>query len=476
MNLDDASLVQAGIRPGVGGAVKINELIKRRRGKPYSFLHPELERILGNTYGIIVFQEQVDQLLQVFAGYSSGKAESMREAIHEKRHERFAESNQEQVKADIRAQGHGLEVVEHVFELVSGFKGYGFAQGHALAFAEISLRCVWCQQHFPAEYFAALLNAQPAGYYGPNTLANEARIRGVVMLPPSVNKSDKDFTVASVQSQNDPKLVFPNGGIRVGLKQISGLSSGLIEKIVAERWNGFYNSLFDFVARTRPARDELEKLILSGALDDFCENRRALLWSIPRAVEYTALVESPFTPTLLPSRTKGKATQGSRLPLVLTEPDITFKGDDLTDGQKAVYERILLGLDIERHLLAYERTRISAKGGITSAQASKLPAGTKGFVVGNPLRLRFPPTVSGKRVMFFDLEDETGLLNVTCFDDTYQKYGHAVVCNTYITLFGEAQDRDGHTAFLAHRILPYTPVLEACDFGDVVTVGDFLMK
>lgn len=477
MNLDDASLVQAGIRPGVGGAVKINELILRRRGKkPYSFLHPELERILGNTYGIIVFQEQVDQLLQVFAGYTSGKAESMREAIHEKRHERFAEEIQGQVKADIQALGHGLELTEHVFELVSGFKGYGFAQGHALAFAEISLRCVWCQQHFPAEYFAALLNAQPAGYYGPNTLANEARIRGVVVLPPCVNKSEVDFTVEAVQSQSDPKLVFPNGGIRTGLKQITGVSSGLLDRVVRERWKGIYESLFDLVVRTHPARDELEKLILSGALDCFGENRRGLLWSIPKALEYSGIVNSLDVPPPETSLGEGRKHLSPTLPLELREPSVTFKGGDLTDGQKAVYERILLGMDIDRHLLAFERQRIIAKGGITSAEASRLPPGAKAFVVGNPLRLRFPPTASGKRVMFFDLEDETGLLNVTCFDETYQKYGHAVVCNSYVTLFGEAQDRDGHTAFLASRILPYRPVLESCDLGDVVTVGDFLMK
>lgn len=486
MNLDDASLVQAGIRPGVGGAVKINELIARRRGKPYSFLHPELERILGNTYGIIVFQEQVDQLLQVFAAYSSGKAESMREAIHEKRHERFAEANQDQVKADIRAQGHGLEVTEQVFELVSGFKGYGFAQGHALAFSEISLRCVWCQQHFPAEYFAALLNAQPAGYYGPNTLANEARIRGVVMLPPNVNKSEIEFSVESVQSQDDPKLVFPNGGIRIGLKQISGVSTALLEKIIQERWNGFYQSLFDFVVRTRPARDELERLVLSGALDDFSENRRGLLWAIPHAIEYAGIVnsldasstgkETSLIKTQSTSRKSVQSRKPPTLPLLMKEPTLGFKGSDLTNGQKAVYERVLMDLDVEKHLLAYERARIRAKGGITSAEASKLAPGTKAFVVGNPLRLRFPPTSSGKRVMFFDLEDETGLLNVTCFDETYQRYGHAVVCSSYITLFGEAQDRDGHTAFLASRILPYKPVLDACEIGDVVTIGDFLMK
>ncbi|MBS1717054.1 MAG: DNA polymerase III subunit alpha [Armatimonadetes bacterium] len=456
MNLHDASLVQAGIRPGVGGAVKLNELIQRRRGKPYSFVHPDLEGILGHTYGIIVYQEQVDQLLQTFAGYSANKAELMREGIHEKRHQRFVEDIKAQIYEDIKAQGYGVEVCEHVYDLVAGFQGYGFAQGHALAFAEISLRSIYCQREFPSEYFAALLNAQPAGYYGPHTIANEARLRGAAILYPDVNRSQIDFSVEDIQSKEDPKLIFPNGAIRVGLRQIMGVSAGLRERIVAERP---YSSIFDFAARARPEQDELQNLVLCGALDSLGENRRALLWSIPKALDY--------------ARAVGKAAD--TLPMIFPEPAVAFSGEDLTPGQKAIYERLLLGMDIERHLMTFERARVTSKCGLSSAQAGSSPAGHKGFAVGNPIRLRFPPTSSGKRVMFFDLEDETGLLNVTCFDETYQRYGHAVVCNSYVTVFGEAQDRDGHTAFLAERILPYTPCLENQTVEPVVKLADFLV-
>jgi error-prone DNA polymerase len=136
-------------------------------------------------------------------------------------------------------------------------------------------------------------------------------------------------------------------------------------------------------------------------------------------------------------------------------------------------------MDVRRHLMAFERDRVTAKGGKTAAEASRLAPGTKAFVVGNPIRLRFPPTQSGKRVMFFDLEDESGLLNVTCFDDVYQRDGHVVICHPYITLWGVAQDRDGHTAFLAQRIFPYQPWLldhAAVDEPLPFAVADFLMK
>src|SRR5205807_8778979 len=109
-------------------------------------------------------------------------------------------------------------VAEKVVDYVVGFKGYGFAEGHALAFAEISIRSIHCQQNFPAEYFASLLSAQPAGYYGPCTIVNEARGRGVAILPPDVNLSDEEFTVEDVRNE---ALLIPGGAIRVGLNQLA---------------------------------------------------------------------------------------------------------------------------------------------------------------------------------------------------------------------------------------------------------------
>lgn len=435
-NLTDASLVQAGIRPGVGGAVKINELIARRRGKPFGYSSPQLEKILGNTYGIIVFQEQVDQLLQTFAGYSSDEAEITREAIHKRRRERYASAIQNEVIARITSRGYSHQMAEEVFQMVSGFDGYGFAQGHALAFAEISVRSIACQQNFPAPYFASLLDAQPAGYYGPATIANEARIRGVKMLHPHVNRSGLKYQVEPIM-QDD--LTVPEGGLRIPLSQIGGLTANLIERILFEREKEEFASYFSFVARTRPNRDDLERLILCGALDEFSANRRALLWAIPDALSHA------------------EAMSAGGLPLVWHEPPMPQNVADFPVHERAIRERYGLGLDVDHHLVALERQRIRAHGGITAHEASRLPPGEKAFVVGNPIRLRFPPTKSGRRIMFFDLEDETGLLNVTCFDETYQRYGEAIVCSSYITLHGTAQDRDGHTAFLAERATPYRP-------------------
>lgn len=440
-NLQEASLVQAGIRPGVGGAVKLNELILRKNGKkPVPDMHPLLQEILGKTYGLIVFQEQVDLLLQRFGGYSAGEAEEIREDIYKRRREIDIERLHKEVVERILARGHTLENAELVYSLVAQFQGYGFAEGHALAFAEISVRSIYCQQNFPTEYFAALLDAQPAGYYGPCTLVNEARSRGVTILPPDVNVSTMKHGVEDILIDGKPPLTVPNNGIRVSLREIRGVSQNVLNRIVEKR-EFPYRSFADFVARIMPNRDEIEWLIMSGALDSLHPNRREMLWAIPRALRYAHELQS----------------LSDALPLAMPEPEMPSGLQDFNVHERALQDRRALGLDVRQHLMAFEREKVRAKGGLTAREASVLPSGTRAVVVGNPIRLRFPPTESGKRVLFFDLEDETGLLNATCFDDTYQRYGHNVICCQYVTLRGEAQERDGHIAFLVSHIFPYQP-------------------
>ncbi len=466
----DAGIVQAAIRPGVGGAVKLNELIQRRKEGNFIPRFEELAPILSPTYGIIVFQEQVDRLLQDFGGYTSDEAEEIREAIYKQRHSGFIAKLRESVIDKIMLLGHRRELAEEVYGLVAQFQGYGFAEGHALAFADISIRSIHCQQNYPAPFFAALLDAQPAGYYGPCTLVNEARNRGVTILPPCVNLSDPKFKVEDYKSKLDPQVVSPQSAIRVSLAQIKGLSKQIVQQVVNARQSGPYISFFDFVARVRPAKDEIENLVMGGALDGLHTNRRELLWAIPEAIQFGNLRQAACEPNEF-------GGHSDSLPISIPEPEMPEGIEDFNAGERAQHERELLGLDVAQHLMAFERERIVRKGGKTASEASSLADGIECFVVGNPIRLRFPPTSSGKRVLFFDLEDETGLLNVTCFNETYQRYGHAVICNPYVTLFGQAQNRDGHIAFLASRILPYKPILKTPveKQNQLFAVADFLM-
>ncbi len=446
-NLFDASLVQAGIRPGVGGAVKINELIARRRGKAYAIEHPDLEPILGLTYGIIVFQEQVDQLLQKFAKYTAGEAEDTRERIYKMRRESFAASIKQEVLDRIILNGYSNEIAQLVYEYVSGFEGYGFAQGHALAFAEISLKCTHLQNAYPATYFSALLNAQPAGYYGPVTIANEARQRGIRLLRPTIGES------------RYKAYAFDEGTIQLGWKDLHSVSETSKQQLAELANDGEQLSIYHAISASGIQLSEFESLIKIGAFDRIERNRRRLLWS---AKEIWNL-----------ARTIGKGSLDFNDYQLRNEHSIK----PFSIAEEALLDRKLLGLDVERHIVAFERKHIKEHDCLSTKDVYSLKPGEKCAVVGNPIRLRFPPTKSGKRVVFFDLEDETGLLNVTCFDATYIRDGAAIICSPYVTIRGEVQDRDGHLAFLAKRIFPYKPVMlaELPDDPKVLPVGDFLV-
>jgi error-prone DNA polymerase len=259
----------------------------------------------------------------------------------------------------------------------------------------------------------------------------------VVFLPPCVNESDTSFLVTSVRSSEDPKILFPDGGIRVGLRQVHGVSRSLLERISRTKP---FASVFDFALRTGCNRDELEKLILCGALDSLHPNRREILWSIPRIQQYVHAQSTPGT-----------------LPLDSPDPVLLAGASDFNEAERLIHERRILGMDVDKHLMCFERERVAKKGGLPVSEINRLGHGRKVMAVGNPIRLRFPPTPSGKRVVFFDLEDETGLLNVTCFDAVYQQDGHSIICAPYVTVIGETQVRDGHLAFLATRVFPYRP-------------------
>lgn len=249
------------------------------------------------------------------------------------------------------------------------------------------------------------------------------------------------YSVEDVFTDGDPLLRIPNGGVRFPLTRIAGISESLCERIVLERRNGHYRSVAEFSLRTQPEEDELEHLILCGAFDELHPNRRGALWGVTEALQY--------------ARSYGR--QEGMLPLFVPEPQPPEDVRDFLPSERSLIERRLLSLDIEYHLMSYERKRVAAKGGLTTREARERDVGECVMVVGNPLRLRMPPTRSGKRVVFFDLEDESGLLNVTCFDETYMKYGHSFITNPYVVVWVTVQDRQGHKAFLLERAIPYRP-------------------
>ncbi|MGB9920066.1 MAG: DNA polymerase III subunit alpha [Moorellales bacterium] len=386
-NIEDLVASLALIRPGPIKGNMVDPFVARRRGEePVTYLHPKLEPILGKTYGVVLFQEQVIAIATELAGFTAGEADRLRRLMtHARSHREMRSLGEEFVRRAVQ-NGVEEETARQIFGCLEGYASYGFCEAHAAAFATTAYWTAYLSAHYPAAFFAALLNNQPMGYYSPATLVHEARLRGVKFLPPDVNRSGDKFTLE-------------NGALRVPLTRVRGMGPAALEVILREREQRPFSSLADFYARTRLDRDLLENLVRCGAFDGLHPHRRALLSWLPRVV----------------------ASLPGQRSLEFPPPE---EGEDFSPQDKQLMEYEVLGLEVERHYMGFWREVLRREGYLSGAELRRLPAGSRVKVAGLPVRPHRPPTRSGRLVVFFSLEDETGLTDVTVFEDVYQRYGH----------------------------------------------------
>ena len=380
--IEDVIASVALIRPGPVKGNMVEPYLDRRQGRePVSYLHPALEPVLKKTYGVLLFQEQVIALAAAVAGFSYGEADRLRRALGKSRTAQELAEIGEAFANRAVARGVKEDVARRVFAWVEGYAGYGFCEAHAAAFGLTAYRTAYLACHYPAAYFAALLNNQPMGYYPPRTLAVVARSRGVAILPPDINKSGDAFTVEG-------------NAIRVPLGQVRGMRCHTLRAILRARAGGPFTSFADFTARVKCERDTLANLILCGAFDALHPNRRALLARLQGGAPGTGLF----------------AAAEDAWP-------------DFPPGVKRQMEYAVLGLDVHEHFMARLRARLKAQGYTDTAALKGLPEGAFVRMAGLPLRPHRPPTRSGRTVVFFTLEDEYGLADVTVFEDCYRQTG-----------------------------------------------------
>ncbi|HBT46467.1 MAG TPA: error-prone DNA polymerase [Peptococcaceae bacterium] len=420
-DIEDVVASLALIRPGPIKGNMVEPFIARRRGlKPVSYLHSSLQPVLEKTYGVVLFQEQVIAIASEVAGFTPGEADRLRRIMTHRRSLQAMREIGEEFVGRAVARGIDERTARHIFSCLEGYASYGFCEAHAAAFATTAYRTAYLSAHYPAYFFAALLNCQPMGYYSPATLANEARTRGIRFLPPDVNLSEDRFVVEGGK------------GIRIPLSRVKGMHRETLARILEARRTAPFASLPDFYHRTRTERDTLENLILCGAFDTLHPNRKALLAWLPEV----ARISSP------------------QITLNLGPPPDTA---DFSPEEKHLLEYEVLGLEIDDHFMGFWREKLSGEGYITAVGALKVPHGRRVKVAGWPVRPHRPPTRSGKTVVFFSLEDETGLLDVTVFEDIYQKYGHLLFRPETVPLkvTGILQRRGEGVALVAQEIFPF---------------------
>ncbi len=404
------------IRPGPIQGNAVHPYLKRRQGKEkVSYPHPKLKPILEETLGVIIYQEQVIQTAMAIAGFSAGEADALRRAMSRKRSKEAMERLKQRFLDGARRNGVDENTAKLIFRKIASFAEFGFCKAHAAALAETTYRSAWLKLHYPCEYYCALLNCQPMGFYSPEVIVNHARRNGIEVLPVDINLSQFKCTVE-------------NGKIRLGFRYVKEVGEKAYQKIEAARGQGNFSALKDFHQRAGLSREAVENLILAGAFDYLGVPRRQLLWELGLLVgQKPDMLELDFPVYQIPL------------------PEMS-----LTEHIAADYE--VQGLSARHHPMEALRASISKDGILTSADISLLLSGTKVRVAGCVVCRQAPMTAKG--CVFITLEDEYGLVNVILRPQVYDRYRQVARLEPFIVVEGVLQRKDGVTNVVAQQLLP----------------------
>jgi len=411
------------IRPGPIQGGMVHPYLRRRQGvEPVDYVHPSLAESLGETLGVIVFQEQVLRVAMSIAGFTPAEADLLRRAM--------SRSRSQQAMAALRArflkgaEANRLEetAAEEVWQQLEGFAGFGFCKSHAAAFALLAYQTLYLKVHYPAEYYCALLNHQPMGFYPPEVIANDARLHGVPVLRPDVNLSqaacclEQACSLERACSKEQVRQGERGNGLRLGLRYVHGLGEAWQERIVERRASGPYRDLADFCRRARLPRSLVENLIRSGTMDSLGPARRDLLWALGGLAyqEEGLEIEVPVVPASLPA---------------------------LEQAERMAWEYEVLGLAPGDHVLNLYREALRAQGVLSSSELPSRRDGERVRMAGWAVVRQRPPTAKGH--VFITLEDEEGLMNLIVRPDVYERYRDVLRNAPLLWIEGRLQ-REGH--------------------------------
>ncbi|MEQ1858064.1 MAG: OB-fold nucleic acid binding domain-containing protein, partial [Longimicrobiales bacterium] len=443
-NLEDLGVQVAIVRPGpiVGGAV--NPYVRRRemlRGDPnyrVPYPHPLLEEALGETLGVIIFQDQVLKVCQALASFTDGQAESLRRAMSRKRSKEALAAHWTEFLAGTTANGVDETTAREVFAQVTAFSEFGFPKSHAAAFALLAYQSAWLRHYHAVEFYVALFNNQPMGFYSLDALGRDARRNRIRTLLPDVNRSH-----VTCAAEGDD--------LRIGLGFVRGWGAEIAERVVTEREaNGPYQSLVDFLRRTPAAlqRPAVENLIWVGGCTTFGLTRRELLWQ-------TGLWLGPDTDN---ERTGGRVDH-AQTELDLDDPYARLAFPELGPSDRMIAEYRMLRFSAELHPLTLLQRSLPS-GTISSDRLPRLRQGSTVCVAGLVTTRQRPQTAKG--YVFVLMEDEHGPVNVIVKPDVYQRDRSAVRMEPFLIVRGKLQ-KDGATLnVIAERVealrVPGAPV------------------
>ncbi|RNE66465.1 error-prone DNA polymerase [Cryobacterium tepidiphilum] len=414
------------IRPGPiqGGAV--HPYIRRRTGaEKVTYLHPKLEPVLERTLGVPLFQEQLMQMAMAIGGCTGEDADLLRRAMGSKRGVEKIEVLKNRLYEGMAGNGITGQVADSIYEKIEAFANFGFAESHSISFALLVYASSWLKLHYPGAFLAALLRAQPMGFYSPQSLVADARRHGVEVRRPDILLSGSEAGLEPLAGSTaatgradclDPeqpavppfdRSVPPNTqahrrdgafAVRLGLAEVSGIGEALAERIVAERTaDGPYRSMADVARRVGLTTEQLEALAAAGAFAGLGLERREALWSAGEA-----------------SQERADYLKGS---VVVVQPPLLPM---LSPAEQVVYDLWATGISPDDHPIRHARDALRARGALPIETLAGHETGRRIHVGGVVTHRQRPSTAGG--VTFLNLEDETGTLNVIAGVGVWNRY------------------------------------------------------
>jgi error-prone DNA polymerase len=388
---------------------------------------------------VIVFQDQVLDVAIHLAGFTVGEAEGLRRAMSRKRSHAALESYRERFIAGAIAKDVDEQVAHSVYDKLVAFSGFGFPKSHSAAFGLLAYQSAWLRHHYGAEFLAALLNAQPMGFYPPATLVRDAQRRSIETRPPDINRSSVGCTIE-------------DGAVRVGLKYVQGVGEDDATIVDEERArNGAYISIRDLAQRVSLSAAELTALVESGACDAFGLKRRELVWQlglVPRA-----------------QTVPGSGGEEKQLALPLEPTVATPELPDPTVWERMLDDYRLTSLSVGVHPLELMRPHLPA-GTLSSVELLDQPNRSNVQVAGMVVARQRPSTANG--VVFMLLEDEHAQLNLIIPPQVYDRFRAVVRGERLLLARGRYEHVDRNRNVLVHELVALGPLArELTDGADV---------
>jgi DNA polymerase-3 subunit alpha len=455
---DDLVALVALFRPGPLQSGMVDDYIARKHATNKSdidYLHPELEPVLKETYGVILYQEQVMQIAQVLAGYTLGGADLLRRAMGKKKPEEMAKQREIFVSGATE-RGVAEPTATRIFDLMEKFAGYGFNKSHSAAYAVLSYQTAYLKTHYPAAFMAAVMSADLDNTDRLVTLKDDCRLLGIALKPPSVNRSAYAFSVS-----DDSSILY-------GLGAIKGVGRAAVESLIAEREaNGPYSNLVEFCRRVdhdKINRRSLEAMVKSGAMDEFGETRRSLMHQVPEAIA-SADQEAR-------AAAAGQNDMfGLDVPPPIEENKAPVHFAEWQEAVKLKSEKEALGLYLTGHPFHAVQADASCfvdgrLGEMANEPPPETAAGERSFaqskrevtVAGLIVDLR----KRGNRVSVV-LDDDSGRMEVSLFSEAFQQFRDLLVKDDIVVISGALRYDDFIGAWTVNvkRVLHIDRVIES---------------